>query len=115
MKTTFANKVIILKKLLSFKMSYVFVMEGKNPWFYNQKKPKAQIWVLIKAIIYFLNHVVLACVMNQSRGHWLLSDVLIITLPMNMEVELLVLVGLKSLTHMKLRVSSCKEICGWKL
>jgi hypothetical protein len=34
---------------------------------------------------------------------------------MNMEIELLLLVGLKSLIHMKLRVSSCNEICGWKL
>jgi hypothetical protein len=98
MKITFANKVIILKKNLSFKMPYFFVMEGKNPWFYSKKKPKAQVWVLIKAIISFLNHVVLACVMNQSRGHWLLFDALIITLPMNMEVELLLLVGLKSST-----------------
>jgi hypothetical protein len=66
-----------IKKLLSFKMTYFFVMEGKNPWFYNKKKPKAQVWVLIKAIISFLNHVVLACVMNQSRGHWLLSHALL--------------------------------------
>jgi hypothetical protein len=82
----------------------------------QQKIPKAQVWVLTKVIISCLNHVVLTYVMNQSRGHWLLFDVLTtITFPMNMEVELLLLVGLKSLTHMKLRAFSCKEICGWKL
>jgi hypothetical protein len=68
----------------------------------QQKIPKAQVWALTKLIISCLNHVVLACVMNQSRGHWLLSNALTtITFTMNMEAKLLLLVGLKSLTHMK--------------
>ncbi len=142
-------------------MPYFFVMEGKI-YDFPTKKPKAQVQVLTKAIIWLSGHGFqhldiwlsgpgfqdldrctdighrkfsilrsshlfpvtflcvqwsqtharthrLACVMNQSRGHWLLSDALTtITLTMNMEVKLLLLVGLKSLTHMKLRVSSCK-------
>jgi hypothetical protein len=48
-------------------------------------------WVIVQVITSYLNHVMLACVMNQSRGYWLLLNALTITiaLPMNMEAKLL--------------------------
>jgi hypothetical protein len=51
---------------------------------------KAQVWAIVKAITSCLNSIVLACVMNQSRSYWLLSDALtmIITFTINMEATL---------------------------
>ncbi len=49
--------------------------------------PKAQVRAIAKAITSTLNHVVYACVMNQSRGHWLLSNALTISITIIMEME----------------------------
>jgi hypothetical protein len=60
--------------------------------------PKAQVQAIAKAITSTLNHVVSACVMNQSRGHWLLSNAstISITIIMEMEAQLLELsIGLE--------------------
>jgi hypothetical protein len=57
----------------------------------QQQVPKDQVWAIIEGIISCMNLVVNACVMNQSRGHWLLLDALITTvnISLNMEVEVL--------------------------
>jgi hypothetical protein len=36
---------------------------------------KVEVWALAEAFTSNLNKVVIACVMNQSQGHWLLFDV----------------------------------------
>jgi hypothetical protein len=48
-------------------------------------------WATVKIVTFILNHVVLACVMNQFKGHWLLLDTLTtpVAFIMTMEVELL--------------------------
>jgi hypothetical protein len=48
---------------------------------------KAQVLAIVEAITSTLNHVVSTCVMNQSRGHWLLSDALTLTITFTMEME----------------------------
>jgi hypothetical protein len=47
------------------------------------------VWVIVKAITSVLNLVVTICVMNQSQGHWLLSDALstFIAPTLNMEAK----------------------------
>ncbi len=47
------------------------------------------VWKITNAITNVLNLVVIACVMNKSRGYWLLFDVLItyIVPTVNMEAE----------------------------
>jgi hypothetical protein len=42
----------------------------------QQRLPKAQVWAIDEVITSTLNPVVLACVMNYSKGHWLLLDAL---------------------------------------
>ncbi len=44
-------------------------------------------WVIVEAITFTLNLVVSACVMNQSRGRWLLLDALTTTITFTMEME----------------------------
>ncbi len=48
-------------------------------------------WVVVEVVTSTLNPIISTCVLNQSKGHWLLSNTLTIaiTLTMNMEVELL--------------------------
>jgi hypothetical protein len=57
----------------------------------QQRVPKDQIWAIIKTIISCMNPIVSACVMNQSRRHWLLSNALTTTINIsrNMEAEVM--------------------------
>ncbi len=41
-------------------------------------------WDIFEAIIVCLNHMMSACVMNQPKGHWLLSNALNINLSVTM-------------------------------
>jgi len=34
-----------------------------------QQIPKAQMWTIVETVITSLNPVVIACVLNQSKGH----------------------------------------------
>jgi hypothetical protein len=47
-------------------------------------------WAILEVIVTYLNLVVTAYVLNQSKGHWLLSDALVtvINLIMAMEFQL---------------------------
>ncbi len=77
-------------------MTLFFVMASKKLWFYNIRFLKAQVWVVVEVITFALNHVVLTCVLNQSRGHWLLFNTLTtcVTLIVKMETKLLQLSNL---------------------
>ncbi len=62
-------------------------------------------WAIVGVITYCLNLTVTTCVMNQSKGHWLLSNVLaiIINLIMVMESKSNPLMkGMKHLINFKL-------------
>jgi hypothetical protein len=67
-------------------------------------------WAIVKVVTFTLNHVVLACVMNQFKGDWLLLDALTthITFIMNMDLNSSsFLVGLKSGTFLGLKSYVC--------
>ncbi len=51
------------------------------------KPNKFVMWTIVEAITTCLNHVVSACVMNQSRGHWLLFNALITIMNVTMTLE----------------------------
>ncbi len=46
----------------------------------QQRMPKAQVWVVVEVVTSCLNSIVSRCVMNQSRGNWLLLDTLTTTI-----------------------------------
>ncbi len=48
-------------------------------------------WPIVEAITFTLNHVVSTCVMNQTKGHWLLLYVLTITSTLTMEMKVALL------------------------
>jgi hypothetical protein len=57
--------------------------------FYNKKFLKTKVWKITNAITTVSNLIVVACVMNKSKGHWLLFDALTtyIVPTFNMEAE----------------------------
>jgi hypothetical protein len=71
---------------------------------------------IVKNVIIYLNHVVSACVMNQSKGHGLLFDALstIINLTMALEFEPNPL-AMKHLINLMLNFTSSKRTCNKRL
>jgi hypothetical protein len=53
----------------------------------QQRMSNAQVWVIVKAITSCLKSIISACVMNQSRSHWLLSDALTMTITFTINME----------------------------
>ncbi len=69
MKTKFASKVIMFQETLKFKNAIILCYNKQKSIVLQQKVLKAQVWTIAEVIASTLNHVVCACVMNQSRGH----------------------------------------------
>jgi hypothetical protein len=44
-------------------------------------------WAIAKVVTMCLNVVVISCVLNQSRAHWLLFDALVTTINLIMAME----------------------------
>jgi len=58
----------VFEKTLEFKNA-IFLLWQVTIFVLQQILPKAQVWAITKTITSTLNHVVSACVMNQSKGH----------------------------------------------
>jgi hypothetical protein len=65
-------------------------------------------WDIFEAIIVGLNHMVSACVMNQHKGHWLLSNALNINLDVTLAYmsRISLLMGVKHLINLILTFTS---------
>ncbi len=77
----------MFKENLDFENAIIHYYGKKKFIVLKQIISKAQVLAIAEAITSILNHVVFACVMNQSRGHWLLSDALTLTITFTMEME----------------------------
>jgi hypothetical protein len=66
----------MIEECLEFKKTILIYYGRHKIMTLQQWVPKTQVWAITEAITYCLNIVVNACVMNQSRGCWLLSDAL---------------------------------------
>ncbi len=86
-KTKFASKVITFQETLKFKNAIIFYYSKQKSIALQQKVLKAQVWTIAEAIASTLNLVVYACVMNQTRGHQLLSRALTTSITFSMEME----------------------------
>ncbi len=67
-KTRFTSNVIMFGKTLEFKATNLLCY-GKQKILSLQQIPKAQMWTIVETVITSLNPVVIACVLNQSKGH----------------------------------------------
>jgi hypothetical protein len=51
---------------------------------FTTKVPKAQVWAIVKVVTSTCGN---TCVINQSHGHWLLSNVLTITITLIVDLQ----------------------------
>ena len=79
----------------SFDVSTSTTVQGRYLPFYSRQTvvlqnrvPSGQTWAVAEAISSTLSLVVSACVLNQSRGSWLLSDALASTISMSVKFEM---------------------------
>jgi hypothetical protein len=77
----------MFEETFEFKNSIILCYGKQKFVVLQQIVPKAQVWAIVEAITSTLNLVVFACLMNQSRGHYLLSNALTTTITFTMEME----------------------------
>jgi len=90
-QTIFANKVIMFEETLEFMNAIILCYGMQKSVVLHEIILKAQVWAIVEVITSTLNHFVSTCVMNKSRGHWLLSNALTITITLTMEMEVALL------------------------
>jgi hypothetical protein len=53
----------------------------------NARVPPPLTWRIFHIIVDFLGHVASTCILNQSRGHWLLNDALNSIISMSLKLK----------------------------
>ncbi len=53
----------------------------------NARVPPQLTWHTSQITIDFLGPIVFTCILNQSKGHWLLSDALNFAIPMSLKFK----------------------------
>jgi len=86
-KTRFVRKTIMFEGCFEFKKTIFLCYDRQKIVTLQQGVLKAQVWAIAKAIISCLNFIVSACVMNQSKRHWLLSDALTIVVNISFNIK----------------------------
>jgi hypothetical protein len=81
----------MFKKTFEFNNAILFYYGKWKFVILQQKIFKAEVWGVAEAITSTLNLVVLPYVMNQSRGHWLLTNALTKTITSIMDMEIMLL------------------------
>jgi hypothetical protein len=76
-----------LKKKWNLNKLFCYVIGNKKTLTTQPRIFKAQVWAIVKIVTNRLNLVVITCVMSQSRGHYLLSNALTITINLIMVME----------------------------
>jgi hypothetical protein len=101
-KTIFTCKVIIFEKTIDFKNAIIFCYGRQRRIALKLIILKAQVWAIVEAVTSTLNLVIFACVMNQSRGHRLLSNALPLPLLWKWKISCWnFLLGLKYLIYLR--------------
>ena len=86
-KTRFASKVLMFQQALQFRAT-ISLCYSRQTMALQNRVPLGQTWAVVEAISSTLSPVVSACVLNQSRGYWLLSDALASTIFMSVKFEM---------------------------
>ncbi|KAJ7538060.1 hypothetical protein O6H91_11G033100 [Diphasiastrum complanatum] len=78
-KTRFASKVILFQETLEFREA-IITCYSRQSLALQSRVPSPQIWAIAGAVSSTLIPVAKQCVLNQTRGYWLLSDALVAAL-----------------------------------
>ena len=87
-KTRFASKVTLFQETLEY-ASAINICYQRQSLQLQARVPSGLTWAIARAVCDILNPVVEACIMNQTRGFWLLSDALVsaMTISVKLRVE----------------------------
>jgi len=83
----FASKIILFQKALQFRVVIVLCYSQQTVVRVIGHVPPTLTWHIYQIIINVLSLVINACVLNQSRGHWLLFDALNVIITMNLKLK----------------------------
>ncbi len=79
----FASKIVLFQEALQFRAIIFLCYSQQIAMKVTSCVPPLLTWHISQKIIDVLSSVVSACVLNQSRGHWLLSNALNVTITMS--------------------------------
>jgi hypothetical protein len=79
----FASKIVLFQEALQFRAIIFLCYSQQTAMKVISCVPPLLTWHISQKIIDVLSSVVSACVLNQSRGHWLLSNALNVTITMS--------------------------------
>jgi len=82
----FANKIIMFQKKLQFWKDIVLCYSKHITMEMTPKVPPLLTWHISQIIVNYILTII-TCVLNQSHGHWLLSDVLQYAIVMNLKLK----------------------------
>jgi hypothetical protein len=87
-KTKFASQVILFQKTSKFKHIIALCYGRQQALALQGRVPSSQVWAIAQIVVDTLGHVVQQCVLNQSRGYWLLLDALVATISLVCQMQI---------------------------
>ena len=85
-KTRFASKVILFQETLEY-ADAINICYAAQSLKLQARVPTGVTWAVARTVTETLNPVVKQCVLNQTRGYWLLSDALAAALAISVELR----------------------------
>jgi hypothetical protein len=82
----FTSKVILFKKALQYCETIVHCYSGQTIIRISVHVPPLLTWHVAQIVVDVPSFVIIACVLNQSHGHWFLNDVLHSAITMNIKL-----------------------------
>jgi hypothetical protein len=83
----FVSKIILFQKVLQLKDVIMHCYSKQSLVRMTTSFPPPLTWHVCQILVHCLYPIVTTCVLNQSRGHWLLSDVLHFVISMNLKLK----------------------------
>lgn len=88
MKTRFASRIVLFQETLEYALA-INICYRKQSLALQARVPDGLIWVDARALTETLNPVVEQCMLNQTRGFWLLSDALVSAMLISVKLQAL--------------------------
>jgi hypothetical protein len=85
-KTRFASKVVLFQETQEY-ADAINICYRRQSLKLQARVPSGMTWATARTVTQTLNPVVQQCVLNQTRGYWLLSDALVAAFRMSIELQ----------------------------
>jgi hypothetical protein len=85
-KTRFASKVVLFQETLEYSLAIIICYQRQSLQL-QACIPSGLTWAIARVVCDILNPVVEKCIMNQTRGFWLLSDALVSAMSISLKLQ----------------------------